>query len=65
LLGVFDRTRNDARDPVRTRRGVLGPASEFQQLPALGPATGVPQSDRSAKAETAGVIRTTGVEGQR
>ena len=65
LLGVYDRTKNDPRDPVRTRRGILGPAAEFQQLPALGPATVVPQSDRSAKSETAGVIRTTGVEGQR
>lgn len=65
LLGVFDRTKDDPRDPVRTRRGALGPAAEFQELPALGPATVVPQADRSAKASTAGVIRTTGSEGMR
>lgn len=60
LLSVFDKTKNDARDPVRTRRGTLGPAAEFQQLPTLGPATVVPTADRAAKAETAGVIRTGG-----
>jgi len=64
LLSVFDRTKNDPRDPVRTGRGKLGPASEFVQLPAVGPATTVPSSDRSARAEAAGVIRTTGREGQ-
>jgi NADH-quinone oxidoreductase subunit I len=63
LLAVYDQTKNDPRDPVRTRRGVLGPAAEFQELPALGPATVVPNADRSAKSETAGVIRTTGTEG--
>jgi NADH-quinone oxidoreductase subunit I len=60
LLAVFDQTKNDPRDPVRTRRGTLGPAAEFQQLPALGPATVVPSADRAAKADTAGVIRTGG-----
>ena len=60
LLSVFDKTKNDSRDPVRTRRGTLGPAAEFQQLPTLSPATVVPAADRAAKAETAGVIRTGG-----
>jgi len=64
LLNVYDQTREDHRDPLRTGRGVLGPASEFVELPALGPATSVPENDRSAKSETAGVIRTTGREGQ-
>ncbi|MBL8817703.1 MAG: NADH-quinone oxidoreductase subunit I [Planctomyces sp.] len=56
LLNVFDKTRDNPRDPVRTGRGVLGPASEFQALPTLGPATQVATSDRSAKIGTAGVI---------
>lgn len=32
LLSVFDKTKDSGKDPVRTHRGVLGPASE------LGPA---------------------------
>lgn len=60
LLSVYDQTKDNPRDPVRTSRGVLGPSSEFATLPTLGPATGVPNADRSAKAETAGVIRTSG-----
>lgn len=57
LLSVFDKTRDNPRDPVRTRRGILGPAAEFASLPTLGPATVVPDSDRSAKNPTAGVIK--------
>jgi NADH-quinone oxidoreductase subunit I len=58
LLSVYDQTKDNPRDPVRTGRGKLGPAAEFQSLPAVGPATVVPESDRSAKAPTPGVIRT-------
>ena len=57
LLSVYDQTKDNPRDPVRTRRGILGPASEFSSLPTLGPATVVPESDRSAKNPTAGVIK--------
>ena len=56
LLSVYDRTKDNPRDPVRTKRGILGPAAEFASLPTLGPATVVPDSDRSAKNPTAGVI---------
>jgi len=56
LLNVFDETKDNPRDPIRTRRGKLGPAAAFQQLPAVGPATSIPDSDRSAQADAAGVI---------
>ncbi len=56
LLGVYDQTKNNPKDPVRTGRGRLGPASEFATLPTLGPATPVAAADRSAQAPTAGVI---------
>lgn len=56
LLGVYDQTKDNPRDPVRTRRGRLGPAAEFASLPPLGPATTVENKDRSAKAPSAGVI---------
>jgi NADH-quinone oxidoreductase subunit I len=56
LLKVYDETKDNPRDPVRTGRGRLGPASEFAQLHTLGPATTVQADDRSAQAPTAGVI---------
>ncbi len=56
LLQVYDETKDNPRDPVRTGRGRLGPASEFAQLPTLGPATTVRADDHSAQAPTAGVI---------
>lgn len=59
LLSVFDQTRDNPRDPVRTQRGVLGPAADFSSLPTLGPATSVPEADRSAGSATAGVIHGT------
>ena len=39
LLEVYDETKDNPKDPVRTGRGRLGPASEFGTLPALSPAT--------------------------
>src|SRR5690606_33007108 len=48
LLQVYDETRSDPRDPVRTHRGRLGPAADFQELPTLAPATDVEPSDRAA-----------------
>jgi NADH-quinone oxidoreductase subunit I len=56
LLEVYDETKNDPRDPVRTGRGRLGPASEFQDLHTVGPATDVEDKDRAAKSETPGTI---------
>jgi NADH-quinone oxidoreductase subunit I len=56
LLAVYDETKDNPKDPVRTGRGRLGPASEFKDLPTLGPATSVETADRSAVAQTAGVI---------
>jgi NADH-quinone oxidoreductase subunit I len=56
LLEVFDETKDNPKDPVRTHRGRLGPASEFGTLPALGPATTVEPADRAADAPTSGVI---------
>jgi NADH-quinone oxidoreductase subunit I len=56
LLDVYDETKNDPRDPVRTRRGKLGPAADFGELPTVAPATPVSPGDRSAKAPTPGVI---------
>ena len=61
LLGVFDQTKDSGRDPVRTQRGRLGPASDFEGLPALAPATSVRGDDRSARSVTAGVIQGTAV----
>jgi NADH-quinone oxidoreductase subunit I len=57
LLAIYDETKNNPKDPVRTGRGRLGPASEFAGLPTLGPATSVASADRSAQAPTAGVIK--------
>lgn len=57
LLNVFDKTKDSGRDPIRTHRGKLGPASDFQALPTLGPATPVLSDDRAAKSSTAGVIK--------
>jgi len=56
LLDVFDKTKDSGVDPVRTRRGRLGVASEFESLPTLGPATPVAEKDRAARSSTAGVI---------
>jgi NADH-quinone oxidoreductase subunit I len=56
LLSIYDQTKDNPRDPVRTGRGKLGPASEFASLPTLGPATSVPDRDRSARAPSPGVI---------
>jgi NADH-quinone oxidoreductase subunit I len=56
LLEIYDQTKDNAKDPVRTGRGRLGPASEFAALPTVGPATSVPAADRSAQAPAPGVI---------
>lgn len=56
LLDVYDQTKDNPRDPVRTGRGKLGPASELKTLATLSPATEVEADDRSAKAATPGVI---------
>jgi NADH-quinone oxidoreductase subunit I len=56
LLAVYDQTKDSPKDPVRTGRGPLGPASEFRDLPAVGPATSVESDDRSADAISPGVI---------
>lgn len=56
LLSVFDQTKDCGLDPVRTHKGRLGPASDFEKLPTLGPATSVVPDDRSAKSSTPGVI---------
>ncbi|MEZ6062932.1 MAG: NADH-quinone oxidoreductase subunit I [Planctomycetaceae bacterium] len=56
LLRIFDQTRHNGRDPVRTHRGVLGPASDFDNLPTVAPATSVPSSDRAARTSSPGVI---------
>jgi NADH-quinone oxidoreductase subunit I len=56
LLQVFDDTKDDARDPLRTRRGRLGPAADFDHLPTMAPATPVTPGDRAAKSTTPGVI---------
>lgn len=57
LLSVFDQTKDSGLDPVRTHKGRLGPASDFEQLPTLAPATSVKGDDRSAKADSPGVIK--------
>jgi NADH-quinone oxidoreductase subunit I len=59
LLEIYDQTKDNAKDPVRTGRGRLGPASEFAALPTVGPATSVPAADRSAQAPAPGVIHPT------
>ena len=57
LLSVFDQTKNDPKDPVRTQRGTLGVASDFGELPTVAPATSVAGNDRAAQAPTAGVVK--------
>ena len=57
LLSVFDQTKDSGLDPIRTHKGRLGPASDFEQLPTLGPATTVVGDDRSARATSPGVIK--------
>jgi NADH-quinone oxidoreductase subunit I len=57
LLAVYDQTKDNPKDPVRTGRGRLGPAAEFATLPPLAPATPVSDADRSAHAPTSGVIQ--------
>lgn len=37
LLGMFDQTAGAGKDPIRTHRGRLGPASEIQQPPSSFP----------------------------
>lgn len=56
LLSIYDQTKDNPKDPIRTRRGRLGPASEFADLATLGPATSVMGADRAAQTGTAGVI---------
>ena len=56
LLAIYDQTKDNPVDPVRTHRGRLGPASEMDDLATLGPATSVERDDRSAKASSPGVI---------
>ncbi len=56
LLSVFDQTKDTVGNPIRTHKGKLGHASDFTDLHTLGPATTVRADDRSAKANSAGVI---------
>jgi NADH-quinone oxidoreductase subunit I len=56
LLSIFDQTKDNPRDPVRTHRGKLGPAAAFKELPTVGPATVVPAAERAAITATPGVI---------
>ena len=56
LLDVYDQTKDSPKDPERTGRGRLGPASEFTDLRTLGPATSVEREDRAAGAPTPGII---------
>lgn len=56
LLSVFDQTKDSGLDPIRTHKGRLGPASDFEKLPTLGPATTVLGDDRSARSSSPGVI---------
>lgn len=37
LLSVFDETKDSGKDPIRTHRGELGPASEFDKKAADAP----------------------------
>jgi len=55
LLEIYDQTKDHPKDPVRTHRGRLGPASEFADLPPVGPATPVVVDDRAAAAPSPGV----------
>lgn len=57
LLAVYDQTKDNPKDPVRTQRGVLSGTSGFSNLPTVAPATAVHAEDRSAKAASPGVIR--------
>jgi NADH-quinone oxidoreductase subunit I len=57
LLSIYDETKDNPRDPVRTERGALGPAAKFRDLPPLMPATQVAKDDRAAAAASPGVIR--------
>jgi NADH-quinone oxidoreductase subunit I len=56
LLHVYDETKDNPKDPVRTARGKLGPAADFLDLATLMPATNVVKDDRAAKATSPGVI---------
>jgi len=56
LLSVYDQTKDNPVDPVRTGRGRLSGCSEFVSLPTVGPATQVKPEDRAAKSATPGVI---------
>ena len=56
LLAIYDETKNNPKDPVRTGRGMLGPASEFGGLGPLMPATSVPTAERAAQVPSPGVI---------
>lgn len=56
LLSVYDQTKDSGKDPIRTHKGKLGHASDFTNLHTLGPATSVRADDRSAKANSSGVI---------
>ena len=58
LLEIYDITKDNPKDPVRTGCGRLGPAAVFEALPTMGPATNVEAADRSAQALTPGVIGT-------
>jgi NADH-quinone oxidoreductase subunit I len=56
LLSIYDQTKDHPKDPVRTHRGRLGPAAEFNELPPVAPATPVVREDRAAAAKSPGVI---------
>lgn len=56
LLAIYDETKDNPRDPVRTQRGKLGPAAAFSGLPTVGPATDVPSDERAAQSQAPGVI---------
>ena len=56
LLEVYDETKNNPRIPCGRAAGDWGPASEFQDLHTVGPATEVEDKDRAAKSETPGTI---------
>jgi len=56
LLEIYDETKDNPKDPIRTARGKLGPAADFKDLPTLAPATPVVRDDRAAAAGSPGVI---------
>lgn len=56
LLSVYDQTKDNPKDPVRTHRGKLSGTSDFEKLPPLAPATAVHPDDRAAKSKSPGVI---------